>query len=135
MADDAVAAVREKDMKDEVVFISLNYDVLDYTKKTYPDYKTGVLIFGGIGDISKLNCDMLLMEEEMSTFWQIMQIKAAGKQTGIWTVNKEDGMRRFMNSGADFIITDEIPMALRIQEELKARTDVELMKDRIEFLL
>ena len=135
MADDAVAAVRDKNMKDEVVFISLNYDVLDYTKKTYPDYKTGVLIFGGIGDISKLNCDMLLMEEEMSTFWQIMQIKAAGKQTGIWTVNKEDGMRRFMNSGADFIITDEIPMALRIQEELKARTDVELMKDRIEFLL
>lgn len=135
MADDAVALVREKDMKDEVVFISLAYDVLDYTKKTYPEYKTGVLIFDGVGDISKLSCDMILMEEEMSTFWQIMQIKAAGKQTGIWTVNKEAGMRKFMNSGADFIITDEIPMALRVQEELKKRTDVELMRDRIEFLL
>ena len=71
----------------------------------------------------------------MSTFWQILQMKIAGKQTGVWTVNKEDGMRRFMNSGADYIITDEIPMALRIQEELKKRTDVEIMRDRIEFLL
>lgn len=135
MADDAVSAARERDMTDEVVFISLDYDVLDYTKKTYPEFKTGVLIFGGFGDISKMNCDMILMEEDMSTFWQILQIKMAGKQTGVWTVNKEDGMRRFMNSGADYIITDEIPMALRIQEELKKRTDVEIMRDRIEFLL
>ena len=135
MADDAVSAARERDMTDEVVFISLDYDVLDYTKKTYPEFKTGVLIFGGFGDISKMNCDMILMEEDMSTFWQILQMKMAGKQTGVWTVNKEDGMRRFMNSGADYIITDEIPMALRIQEELKKRTDVEIMRDRIEFLL
>ena len=135
MADDAVSAARERDMTDEVVFISLDYDVLDYTKKTYPEFKTGVLIFGGFGDISKMNCDMILMEEDMSTFWQILQMKMAGKQTGVWTVNKEDGMRRFMNSGADYIITDEIPMALRIQEVLKKRTDVEIMRDRIEFLL
>ena len=135
MADDAVSAARERDMTDEVVFISLDYDVLDYTKKTYPEFKTGVLIFGGFGDISKMNCDMILMEEDMSTFWQILQMKMAGKQTGVWTVNKEDGMTRFMNSGADYIITDEIPMALRIQEELKKRTDVEIMRDRIEFLL
>ena len=135
MADDAVAVVREKDMKDEVVFISLDYDVLDYTKKTYPEYKTGVLIFGGVGDISKMNCDMMLMEEDMATLWQIMQIKLAGKQTGVWTVNTEDGMKRYMDSGTDYIITDEIPMAIEIQEELRKRTDVEVMRDRIEFLL
>ena len=135
MADDAVAAALERNMKDEVVFISLNYNVLDYTKKTYPEFKTGVLLFGGMGDISKLNCDIILMEEEMSTFWQIMQIKAAGKQTGVWTVNKEAGMKRFMNSGADFIITDEIPMAIRVQEAMRKRTDVQVLVDRIEFLL
>ena len=135
MADDAVAAIRERNMTDEAVLISLKYNVLDYVKKTYPDIKTGILIFGGMGDISKMSCDVILMEEEMSTFWQIMQLEAAGKQTGIWTVNAEGGMKHFLNSGADYIITDEIPMALRMQEELKKRTDVELMRDRIEFLL
>ena len=135
MADAAVAAIRERDMIDEAVLISLKYDVLDYVKKTYPEIKTGVLIFGGMGDISKMSCDMILMEEDMSTFWQILQLKAAGKQTGIWTVNKEDGMKHFLNSGADYIITDDIPMAIRMQEELKKRTDVQLMEDRIEFLL
>ena len=135
MADDAVAAIRERNMTDEAVLISLKYDVLDYVKKTYPEIKTGVLIFGGMGDISKLNCDIILMEEEMATFWQIMQLKAAGKQTGIWTVNKESGMKHFLNSGADFIITDEIPMGVEMQEKLKERTDTELMEDRIEFIL
>ena len=135
MADAAVAAIRERDMTDEAVLISLKYDVLDYVKKTYPEIKTGVLIFGGMGDISKMSCDMILMEEDMSTFWQILQLKAAGKQTGIWTVNKEDGMKHFLNSGADYIITDDIPMAIRMQEELKKRTDVQLMEDRIEILL
>lgn len=135
MADDAVAAIRERNMTDEAVLISLKYDVLDYVKKTYPEIKTGVLIFGGMGDISKLNCDMILMEEEMATFWQIMQLEAAGKQTGIWTVNKESGMKHFLNSGADFIITDEIPMGVEMQEKLKERTDTELMEDRIEFIL
>ena len=135
MADAAVAAIRERDMTDEAVLISLKYDVLDYVKKTYPEIKTGVLIFGGMGDISKMSCDMILMEEEMATFWQIMQLEAAGKQTGIWTVNKESGMKHFLNSGADFIITDEIPMGVEMQEKLKERTDVELMEDRIEFIL
>ena len=78
-----------------------------------------------------MSCDMILMEEEMATFWQIMQLKAAGKQTGIWTVNKESGMKHFLNSGADFIITDEIPMGVEMQDKLKERTDTELMEDRM----
>lgn len=55
MADDAVAAIRERNMTDETVLISLNYKVLDYIKKTYPEFETGVLIFAGLGDVSKLN--------------------------------------------------------------------------------
>ena len=131
MADDAVAAIRERNMTDETVLISLNYKVLDYIKKTYPEFETGVLIFAGLGDVSKLNCDMIIMEEEMSTYAQIQAIHAAGKKAGVWTVNKEEELRRFLDSEADCIITDEIPMAVRIQEELQSRSDVQLMHDRL----
>ena len=131
MADDAVAAIRERNMTDETVLISLNYKVLDYIKKTYPEFETGVLIFAGLGDVSKLNCDMIIMEEEMSTYAQIQTIHAAGKKAGVWTVNKEEELRRFLDSEADCIITDEIPMAVRIQEELQSRSDVQLMHDRL----
>ena len=40
-------------------------------------------------------------------------------------------LRRFLDSEADCIITDEIPMAVRIQEELQSRSDVQLMHDRL----
>ena len=131
MADDAVAAIRERDMTDEVVLISLNYDVLDYIKRTYPEFETGVLIFAGIGNSADLNCDMIIMEEEMSTHWQIMKLHSSGKKAAVWTVNTRDGLRHFLDSDADCIITDEVPMAVEVQKELLKRNDVELMRDRI----
>ena len=134
MADDVVASIRERDMTDEVVLISMNYDVLDYVEKNDPEFETGVLIFAGIGDVSRMNCDMIIMEEEMSSFPQISKIHAAGKKAAVWTVNTEDGLRHFLDSEIDCIITDEVPMAVMVQEELKDRTDVELMEDRIEIV-
>ena len=135
MADDAVAAVRERNMTDEAVIISLNYSVMDYVEQTYPEFETGVLIFAGLGDVSKMNCDMIIMEEEMSTLPQILQIHEAGKKAAVWTVNTGDGLRHFLDSDADCIITDEIPLAIEIRQELADRTDVELMEDRIKNLL
>lgn len=129
MADDIVSAVRERDMVDDVVLISLDYNVINYAEKTYPEIKTGILLFAGFGDISKLNCDMLIMEEEMSTTARINEIHAAGKEAGVWTVNTKDAMKHFLNSEADFIITDEVRMAVETQEEMKERSDLEIMED------
>ena len=135
MADDAVAAVRERGMTDQAVLISLDYGVMDYIETTYPEMETGVLIFAGLGDISSLNCDIIIMEEEMASFAQILNIHAAGKKAGIWTVNTGDGIKHFMDSGADYMITDEVVMAVRLREELEARTDMQLMENRIDHLL
>lgn len=131
MVDDAVKAILQRDMLDGVVLISLDYDIMDYAEKTYPEFQTGVLIFAGIGDVSMLNCDMIIMEEEMSTPWQIDSIRAAGKQVGVWTVNTEEGLRHFLDSKVDGIITDEVALAARVREDLQARSDVQLMKDRL----
>ena len=131
MVDDAVQAIRQRNMQDGAVLISLSYDILDYAEKTYPEFRTGVLIFAGIGEVSRLNCDMIIMEEEMSTPWRIDSIRAAGKQVGVWTVNTEEGLRYFLDSDVDGIITDEVALAARVREELQARSDVQLMKERL----
>ncbi len=80
MADDVIKAVKERDMADDVVLISLNYDVINYAEHTYPEMETGVLIFGSVGDVTKLNCDMIIMEEEMSVDSTIRKIHDAGKK-------------------------------------------------------
>lgn len=129
MADDVVAAVRAKDMTDEVVIISLKYDVIDYIEKNYPEFETGVLIFGGMGDVSRLNCDMIIMEEEMSTDTRLYEIHSKGKKTGVWTVNTEMGLNRFLKVDTDAVITDDIEQALSVREALDERTDFDIIRD------
>ena len=130
MASDVIEAVKERDMVDDVVLISLNYDVIDYVERKYPEMETGVLIFGSVGDATKLNCDMIIMEEEMSVDTTIRKIHDAGKRAGVWTVNTERHMRRFLDSEVDMVITDDILLAGKVQKELDERTDYEMLEDR-----
>lgn len=132
MVDDIVEAVRKRNMTKDVVLISLNYDVIDYAERTYPEFETGILIFAGIGDVAKLNCDMIIMEEEMATALRIDQIHGKGKKAAVWTVNTRDGLKHFLDSEADCIITDEIPTALEVKKELEERTDLQIIRDRLQ---
>ncbi len=129
MADDIVKAVKERGMEDEVTLISLNYKAIDYAEKTYPEIETGLLIFAGLGDVSAMNCDMIIMEEEMSTNRRISEIHDAAKKVGVWTVDTEDSMYHFLNSSADTVITDDILLAESVEEELAERNDLEILQD------
>ena len=131
MADDVVKAVKERDMVDDVALISLDYDVIDYAEQIYPEMETGVLIFGAVGDVTNLNCDMIIMEEEMASVAStVRKIHDAGKKVGVWTVNTERAMRKFLDSEADMVITDDILMANEVQKELDERADYDILKDR-----
>ena len=131
MVDDIVRIVREKDCVGDVVLISLSYDVIDYAESNYPEFETGTLFFAGIGDVSKLNCDLLIMEEEMGTETRIRKIHDAGKRAVVWTVNTEESMRSFLDSDADAVITDEIELAERVQKELDERTEYEVLEAKL----
>lgn len=130
MVDDVVGLVREHDCVDDVALISLNYDIISYAETAYPEFTTGTLFFIGIGNVSRLNCDLLIMEEETATESRISQIHDAGKEAVVWTVNTEESLRRFMDSRADGIITDEVLLAKKVQAELDARTDLEVLYSR-----
>ena len=131
MVDDVVAIVRAHDCVSDAVLISLNYDIIKYAETNYPEFETGALFFMGLGDISKLKCDLLIMEEEMATETRIWQARQAGKKAVAWTVNTEKGMRDFLTSNVDAIITDEIELAEKVQAELDARADLQVMEDML----
>ncbi|MBR0213515.1 MAG: hypothetical protein IJL95_02185, partial [Solobacterium sp.] len=130
MADDLVKIVREKDCQDDIAFISLDYDVIDYIETKYPEFRTGTLFFAGLGNIASLNCDYLIMEEEIATENRISQIHEAGKEAIVWTVNTETGLYKFLDSDIDGIITDEIPLANNVRQQLDDRTDLAFLADR-----
>ena len=131
MVDDMVKMIREKDMVDDCVLISLKYDLIDYTEKNYPEIETGYLAFVSIGDTSKLNCDYLGLEEEASSSTTIMNVHMQDKKFMVWTPNQEDSQRHFLLTKADYIITDKVSQAKQMVEQLRNRSDYELIVDQI----
>ena len=44
MADEAVKIIKDRNMTDETVIISLKYDLIDYVESTYPEMNTGFIL-------------------------------------------------------------------------------------------
>ena len=73
--------------------------------------------------LHNLNCDAILMEEEVATTTNIDRIHAAGKEAGVWTVNTTGSMSNFMTSDIDWIITDEVAMTSTVRRMLETNSD------------
>lgn len=131
MVDDVVRMVRERDAVDDVALISLSYDAISYAEQTYPEFETGLLYFAGYGDLSLIQCDMLLIEEEAAMATSTQTVHDLGKQLGVWTVNTQDAMHTFLTKDIDLVITDQLVMAGEVQDELDARSDLEVIYDVI----
>ncbi len=129
MVDDVVKMIEEKDMLNECVILSLDYDMIEYTHENYPQIKTGYLYFFSTGELKDLKGDYLIMEEREATESKIDEIHNAGKKAIVWTVNTPDSMKKFASSNVDGIITDYI---LELKEEIsnsKQRTHLEIIID------
>lgn len=131
MVDDLVSMIRERDCVDDVVLISLDYDLMAYAETNYPEFETGTLFFLGLGDISNLNCDLIMMEEESVTEERLRRIHDSGRKAAVWTVNKEEALYKFLDSGIDYVITDEVILAGKVTEKLSSRSVYREMVDRI----
>ncbi len=131
MVDDVVSIIREHDCVEDTALISLDYGIIKYAEETYPEFETGTLFFASLGDVSSLNCDILIMEEETATAENIEDIHKAGKQAIAWTVNTEKGLYHFLDTWLDAVITDEIILAEEVQAKLDSRTDLQVMEDLI----
>ena len=135
MCDDAVRIIKEYGMEDEVVLISLKYDLIDYIETVYPEMQTGFLTFASFGDTALLNCDYLALEEESATADSISAIHKQGKKVLIWTSNKKQSQHYFFCSSADAVITDNVSQAAEVINEIRNRSDLTRIIDRIKELL
>ncbi|MBQ6411481.1 MAG: glycerophosphoryl diester phosphodiesterase membrane domain-containing protein [Atopobiaceae bacterium] len=131
MADDAVRIARERGVLDECVFISLDYELVDYLESTYPEAQTGFLTWVGYGNTAYLNCDYLAFEEQSATDEAILAAHNRGKEVFVWTANDYATQRRFMLTDADAIITDNVAQANEVRVELEERDDITRIIDKL----
>ena len=131
MADDAVKLVKQYQMEDEVVLISLKYDLIDYIETAYPEMETGFLTFASFGNTAGLNCDYIGLEEESATIDAIDAIHKEGKKVLVWTANEKGSQKHFLCTEVDGLITDNVTQALELVTELEQRSDLDRMVDKI----
>ena len=133
MADDAVAAVKRHDMLDQVVVISLKYDLITGIEERHPEVTSGFIYFLSFGDTAHLVGDYLILEEDAASSDTITQIHEAGKRTAVWTVNTEESMQKFVNWPVDAVITDRVRQWQAVAEERRRAAPLDvLMSELIE---
>ncbi|MDO4468157.1 MAG: glycerophosphodiester phosphodiesterase family protein, partial [Bacillota bacterium] len=133
MADDLYRILLNRDMLDQVTVISLKYSLIEYLELTHPDVNTGFLCFVSLGDISTLQCDELLLEDEMATPEVIDRAHLANKKVYIWTINTNETLKKRMLDTSDGIITDEVVLAEKMYAQLVKRDDFTRIVDTIIF--
>lgn len=131
MGDDAVSLIRQYQMEDECVLISLQYDVINYIETNYPEIQTGFLTFASFGKTAALNCDYIGLEEESATSDAISAIHDEGKKVLVWTANEAGSQKHFLCTEADGLITDNVTQAIGLATELEQRSDLDRMVDKI----
>ncbi len=131
MVDDVVQLINEKNMLDECVILSLDYDIIQYTHKTHPNIATGYLYFFSIGGVEQLTADYLIMEENQATPQNIKAIHSVGKKAIVWTVNTKKSVDKFVISSVDGIITDHVLMVREGIEQAKNRSHLEIIIDAL----
>lgn len=131
MADDVVKAISSRKMTKECVVISLNYKLIEYVKKKYPQIKTGYLYFFVFGDASRFNADYLIMEEDIVNENIVRRLHEDNKKVLAWTVNEEETVHRLAEAHVDGIITDNVKGIRKALDSEKKKNDIDIIMEEL----
>lgn len=125
LAAEVIQLVRDHEMEDQVIIMSLHRDGIRQVQEAAPELKTAYVSAAAMGDISLLNVDYLAVNYQNITPQMVSNIK--NRQIGLfaWTVNQSEDIVEAIEKGADGIITDQPERAIMITSELAQLTIAE----------
>ncbi len=119
IAETVIAEVGAAAMLDQVLIISFDWTVLPQIRSLEPALQTGALVSEDvwkagnqqaldilIGQVTALGCNWINMDCELFTPEMPAVAHQHGFMLGVWTVNTEDGLRRFAAAGVDSLTSD-----------------------------
>ncbi|WEG09055.1 glycerophosphoryl diester phosphodiesterase membrane domain-containing protein [Microbacterium horticulturae] len=97
---------------------SLDPEVVETLKTLRPHLRVGLTIAVSRGGVPDSPCDFYVIEQASYTTEFLQEAHRRGKAVYVWTVNDDDGLRRFLASRVDGIVTDHPDRALEFRSEL-----------------
>ena len=112
LVEDAVGLIRRYGVERDCILVSSSRQVLRLVRETDSELATGLIAAIAWGDLSRLDeTDAVSVELTFATEELIQSLHKSGRLAFVWTVNREDDIRRAAKLGADAIITDNPRLA------------------------
>ncbi|MCA9284657.1 MAG: hypothetical protein KDA22_05565, partial [Phycisphaerales bacterium] len=125
LAERTVAVIQAKDFTDECVITSLSLEGLMQVRRADPLQRTGFIVFDSIGDLARIDVDMLMVRESLATTDFVATAERAGKRVHAWTVNDPASLATLMYRGVQGVITDKPRIMREQRDELLALPDLQ----------
>lgn len=128
MADDMIALADRLGVRQRIVLMSGNYQLVSAVERMTPDILTAYVYFLAIGNPGNLVSDLAFMEEGQATWSNLLDVLVAGKQSFVWTVNDGETMSALALRGVDAIVTDEIALAREVLDEHNGMSSAQILQ-------
>jgi glycerophosphoryl diester phosphodiesterase len=125
LAAEVARLVREQDFESECLITSLDFDALQEVKRHSPRLRTGLIVAHALGDVSRLEVDVLSVRADWLTDDLLRAAHRRGLEVHVWTVNDARQMAQLMKRGVDNIITSDPDLAIRVRDEWANLTGTE----------
>ncbi|TVR27674.1 MAG: hypothetical protein EA390_13460 [Balneolaceae bacterium] len=135
LAEETIRVVRENQMEDQVLFMSLSMAAVQQVKEIAPDVAMGYTSAAAAGDLGRLPVDFLAVFHQNITPQLISDYSERGRPVYAWTVNRAEEMINAIERGADGLITDEPVLAGAIIDEMNQLSRAERLLLQFGFLI
>jgi glycerophosphoryl diester phosphodiesterase len=125
LAEEVARLVREKDFESDCIITSFNSEALQDVKQHNPRLRIGLIIGHALGDVSRLEVDLLSVRADFLSDEVLRAARRQDKEVHVWTVNDARQMGRLIMRGVDNIITDDPDLAIRVRDEWERLTGSE----------
>ncbi|WP_442484750.1 glycerophosphodiester phosphodiesterase family protein [Aeoliella sp. SH292] len=116
-----VDLVEKHEMANEVIIISLDRKMIAKIRELRPEWNIGLLTAVKIGDLTRIDTDLLAVSKELATPALVAQAHFRDRDVAAWTLNTRDSLDRMMDRGVDYVITDDVPLAREVLAERNER--------------
>ncbi len=120
LVERSILAVRDADMADEVIFMSLDLAEVRKVQKLAPEIKVGYFASLQVGDMTELEIDVIGAKDGMVTAKFVEDLHEQGIAIYAWTVDDPARIIELIEAGVDGIITNDPSLARNIVDKVAA---------------
>jgi glycerophosphoryl diester phosphodiesterase len=122
LVETTIKLIKELGMEKNVTLMSLEINEVRTIQQLAPEIKTGYFASIEIGDLRKLNVDIIGAKDSMITHEFIKDIQEKGIKVYAWTVDDPIRILKLIEFGVDGIITNDPNAANKILHKYKTLT-------------